>query len=356
MKNPKKPRRRILRKLISFLLVLIVLAGAGMYLYSMLRAEYTVTYDSYTAITGSISNALSFSGSLSLVNSKNYSASSAATVRTLYVGAGDDVQEGDKLARLSNGETLTADFDGRINTVSVKEGDEVNAGGAILQLVDFTHMQVSLRVDEYDIADVSVGQACTVTATATEKSFSSQIDSINYISSSAGSVAYYTAVAYVDVTEGVYPGMQVSISIPQEEATDVVILKADALSFDATNQAYVWMKNDAGELEQVYVETGVSNGNYVEIVSGLADGDEVFVEVKETAANAVTGLLSGLFGGQQFNAGMSGGRGGMSGDMDFSSFGGEMPDMSSMGGGMSENSGGRGGMSGGGGGMPGGGN
>ena len=365
MKKPKKSRGgRILKRILLTLFILLLLAGAVFYGYSMLKQEYTITYDSYSATTGSISNALSFSGNLNLVDNKTYSASSNATVRTVYVSVDDHVEAGDKLIRLSNGETVEADFAGRVNACYVEEGDSVSMGTNLIQVADFENMQVTLRIDEYDIADVSVGQRCTVTATATEQTFESEIATINYISSSGGSVAYYSAVAYVTVGEGVLPGMQVTISIPQQEATDVVILKADAISFDATNQAFVWMKNEAGELEQVFITTGVSNGNYVEITSGLSDGDEVFVEVEEEATSAVGGLLAGLFGGQQFNGGMGGGMPGMSGGSmpDFGSFDmSSMPDFSSMGGGSG---GGGGGFSGGGGfggggggfgGMPGGG-
>lgn len=349
MKKPRKSRGRILKRILLTLLILLLLAGAAFYGYSLLKQEYTVTYDSYTATTGSISNALSFSGNLNLVDNMTYTASSNTTVRTVYVSAGDQVQEGDKLVRLYNGETITAGFAGRVNTVSVEAGDEVMNETSLVQIADFENMQVTLRIDEYDIADVSVGQKCTVTATATEQTFESEIASINYISASAGSVAYYSAVAYVTVGEGIYPGMQVTVSIPQQEATDVVILKADAISFDAANQAFVWKKNDAGELEQVMIETGVSNGNYVEITSGLSDGDEVFAEVEEESASAVSGLLSGLFGGQRFNGsmgGMNGGRGGQMPDM-----GERMPGFGSMG----DGSGGEHSNRSGGSGMPGGG-
>lgn len=347
MKKPSKSRKRIIKRVFLMIILILMLSGAGYYGYSVLKQEYTVTYDSYTATTGSISNALSFSGNLNLVNNAYYSPSSATTVRTIYVAVGDDVQEGDKLIRLANGETIEAEFDGRINALNVEAGDEVTSGMNMIQVADFSNMKVSLRVDEYDIADVSIGQNCTVTATATEKTFESQIATIDYVSSSGGSVAYYTAVTYVTVDEGVYPGMQVTVSIPQEEATDVVILKADALSFDDTNQAFVWMMNDVGVLEQVMVETGVSNGNYVEIITGLADGDEVYVEAEEETTSAVSGLLSGLFGGQQFNqGGGSGSRGGSGMSRDS---GGEMPGMGGAG------SGGERSMPSGGG-MPGGGN
>ena len=303
MNKAPKRRRRWLRKLIFLLIALILIAALGFYGYTALKQEYTVVYDSYTATTGSISNALSFSGNLSLIDSATYAASSSSTVRTLYVSAGDEVRDGDRLLRLANGETIEAEFDGRVNAVSVAEGDSVSAGDPLAQVADFTHLKVTLRVDEYDIADVQVGQKCTVTATATEKTFDSEISSIDYISSSGGNVAYYSAVAYVDVDEGVYPGMQVTVSIPREEAENVVVLKMDALSFDEKNSAFVYMYDDAGALTEVPVEVGVSNGNYVEIRSGLSDGDMVYVEsAQENSSSGLGGLLSGLFGGQQVNA------------------------------------------------------
>ncbi len=330
-KAPKKTRKRRFKKLIIWLIVLLLLAAALWYGYGMLKQEYTTVYDSYTASIGSISNSLSFSGNLSLIDSASYSASGSGTVRKVYVAVGDDVKDGDKLLRMSNGETIEAEFDGRVNALEVAEGDEVNAGDMLVQVADFTHMSVRFRVDEYDISEVAVGQACTVTVTALEKSYDSQISAIDYISASGGNVAYYTATVYVDVDDGVYPGMQTSVTIVQEEANDVVILKMDALSFDNNNSAYVLMYNDAGELEQVSVEVGVSNGNYVEIRSGLSDGDTVYV-VSETEAQAtgLSGLVSGMFGSQEFNA-----PGGGGGDMpDFSNFdSGSMPDFGGGGGG-----------------------
>ena len=303
-KNGKK-KKRILRKILVILIVLILLGGAGVYVWAKLKDKYTVTYDEYTATTGTISNSLSFSGSLALKDSATYTAGSSATVRNVYVANGDPVKKGDKLVRLSTGTTYTADFDGKVNIVSVKVGDEVAAGDTLVQIADFEHMQVSFRVDEYDIGDVSVGERCTVTATATERTFESSVKTINYISSSTGNVAYYTATADVDVDGNVYPGMQVTVTIPQEEAVDVVILKADALSFTLENKAFVYKKAENGSLVESDVEVGVSNGNYVEIKAGLQSGETVYVEVEEEE-DSLTGLLSGLFGQQRINSRPSG--------------------------------------------------
>ena len=305
----RKKRRRLLRRIIVLILLFVLIAGAGYLGYTRLKQEYTVTYQPYSATAGSISNSLSFSGTLQAVNSMLYTAESSTKVRNVYVSKGAAVREGDKLMRLANGTTIEADFDGTVNQLYVAEGNEVSAGASLIQLVDFAHQKVSIRVDEYDISDVHEGDDAVVVTIASEKTFYSKIDDINYVSSSSGSVAYYTATAYVDTDGTVYPGMQVTVSIPREVASDAVILKEDAISFDAANQAYVYMRNAEGVLEQNYVTTGVSNGNYVQIISGLKEGDTVYAEVKETET-ASAGLFASLFGGQQLMGGgqMNGGR------------------------------------------------
>ena len=299
-KKKRGKKRKTIRRIILALILVVILGGAAWLGIMSLRQEYTVTYDEYNATTGTISNALSFSGSLQARSNTTYTASSPATVRAVYVTREQDIKAGDALLRLSSGQTVEAEFDGRINQLYVAEGDKVSSGANLVQVVDFKHLQVSVRVDEYDISSVHAGDQCRVSTVATENTFTTVIDSINYVSSSSGSVAYYTATAFVDVEEGVYPGMQVTVTIPKEEAADVVILRETALSFDLNNQAFVYTMNENGELETTYVKTGVSNGNYVEIRDGLKSGDTVYVAV-ETTTDSFSSLLSGLFGSQQFN-------------------------------------------------------
>ena len=83
-----------------------------------------------------------------------------------------------------------------------------------------------------------------------------------------------------------------------KEAADAVILKAEAISFSPNNRAFVYMQDESGQMQQVPIGTGVSNGNYVEITSGIKDGDTVYAVAKQTADSGMSGLLSGLFGGQ----------------------------------------------------------
>ena len=139
-KKKKGRKKKILKRIIWMVILLLVLGVALWSVYSKLQAEYRITYDSYTATTGSISNSLSFTGSMQLINSASYTASLDAKVREIYVSEGDKVTKGTRLMRLSSGETIEAEFDGTVSAVDVEKGDEVKAGNSLLTVADFDHM------------------------------------------------------------------------------------------------------------------------------------------------------------------------------------------------------------------------
>ena len=102
-----------------------------------------------------------------------------------------------------------------------------------------------------------------------------------------------------------------------------------ALSFDGGNNAYVLIKNDAGEMEQVSVTLGVENDKFAEIASGLNAGDTVYVKTVTTSASSggLASLFSSLTGGtQQSGSSTSGMPSGRFSGMPSGGFGGgEMP-------------------------------
>ena len=302
--QPRKKRKHRVRRILLTLLVVLVLAAVGYNTYSQMKAEYTVTYDGYTATTGSISNSLSFSGSLQLVDSATYTAPAAATVRQVYVSVGDTVKKGDKLMRLSDGTTITADFDGKINKVAREKGDEVNPNDTLVQVADFDHMRVSIRIGESNITAVDIGQACRVTVSSINGHASPRPSpTIDYASYTGNNVAYYTTTIDVDTSgvDNVYPGMQATVTIPQQEANNVVVLKMDAISTQRDNSAFVYKQKEDGTMTEVPVTVGVSNGNYVEIKSGVADGETVYAVAKTETDSGMAALFSSMFGSQQIN-------------------------------------------------------
>lgn len=303
VKKKKKRFRRLKRLLVWLVLLVIGAAVVRFIVLPKLDAEATTTYNSYAARIGTITNAMSFSGSISVQNNETITADSAATVRQIYVSEGEKVVRGQRLMRLSNGSTLKASFDGEVNQISVEVEDEVSSNASLIQIVDFEHMQVSMRVDEYSISDLQVGQDCRITVTALGETFNSKIAHINRISSGGGNTAYYTVTAELTVTSDVLPGMAATVTIPQEEAVDTIVLNKSALSFGRDNSAYVLMYDDQQVLQQVPVTVGLDNDNYVEITSGLKEGDVVYAAVNTNAGGGdlFTTIFSSFGGGQNNN-------------------------------------------------------
>ncbi len=299
----RKKKRKTVRRLIVLVFVLSILGLGGYVVIRKLQADYQVTYDPYTATIGTILKSLSYSGSLQLTQNTIYTASSECKVREVYVTAGQQIQQGEKLIRLSDGTTLTADFNGIVNKVEVSKGDVVHSGTSLVQVTDFDHMKVSFRIGENDIKDVKAGQHVQITVASINATFDAEISNIDYSSYTGNSVAYYTADILVDASgiDDIYPGMQATITVPQEEARDVVILKMDAISAAEDNSAFVYKQSEDGSMTRAAVTVGLSNGNYAEIKSGISAGETVYVE-KEQEASTFESILSGLFGSQQVNA------------------------------------------------------
>lgn len=196
---------------------------------------------------------------------------------------------------------------------------------------------VSINVDELDITSVKTGQTAKITLDAIEgEEFEGTITSVSSEASSGSGSAKYPVEITFDKTDDMRIGMTASASISIDEAEDAVLIPVDALQ-EKGGKTFIYTKKDSdGNLSgEVEVETGLSNGNKVEITSGLESGDTVYY--LKTTSSSSSNSQQDMQGGPGGNGGEAptdmGGSGGPGGD------GGEAP--SDMGG-----SGGPGGQSG----------
>ena len=257
--------------------------GIQLYLSMAAGAEKTV-YASYTAQTGDIATTMSFNAQISAIHTETLQNSGEATVSNIYVTQDQAVKAGDKILDLSNGETLKAGIDGTVNEIAVAKGDWLRRSQGLVQIVDFTQLQVDLSVDEYDVQKVYKGLPCTVTIISLGLDIETEIDHINLVSGSMGNVASYSATARLDAPENVLPGMAATVTIPDEEALGVTTLEMAALSFREDGTPYVLIRQADDSYQEREVETGLSDGMRVEIVSGVEPGETVWAVAGTEAA------------------------------------------------------------------------
>ena len=182
---------------------------------------------------------------------------------------------------------------------------------------------VSINVDELDITSVKTGQTAKITLDAIEgEEYEGTITSVSSEASSGSSSAKYPVEITFDKTDDMRIGMTASASISIDEAKDAVLIPVDALQ-EKGGKTFVYTQKDSdGNLSgEVEVETGLSNGNKVEITSGLESGDTVYY-LKTTSSSGSNS--------QQDMQGGPGGNGGeapsdMGGSGDPGGDGGEAP-------------------------------
>ena len=238
-----------------------------------------------------------------------------------------------ELLQIQRNNGLTAPISGSVYSVADLDDEDAEEITDIVVLSPDVSMSVTISVDEADILALELGQEADVTVSSvSDDALSGVVTEIDKTSTSGD----YTAVITLDKVTGMLPGMTASVDVRIEGVDDAILIPVDALH-QTSSGYYVYTSYDEDTQEyggKVDVVPGLSNSNYVEIKSGLSEGDVVYYTESQTFD----------FGGIVFG-GMPGG-----------DFGGDMPDMSgNSGGGTRGGSGGGapGGMPSGGG-MPGG--
>ena len=287
--HPAGKKRRILRRGLTLAVIAAAGALAWNVLAPMMSDQQTPCYTAFTVTRGDIATEKSFSATISVRNSQTIAnTTGAASIRELYVSAGQEVKKGDKLMQLDNGTVLEAGLDGVVNELRFSTGDWLWQNVQLVQICDLTNLQVALSVDEYDVENVAAGQPCTVTIIPLERDFETEIARVDRVSASTGQVASYTATAELTAPAEVLPGMSASVTMAGDSVTGVLMLDAAALAFDEEKNPYVLLRDGNGYVRQTVV-TVLSDGMKVEIVSGLSEGEEVWAI---TGTETVTGSFS----------------------------------------------------------------
>lgn len=140
---------------------------------------------------------------------------------------------------------------------------------------------MTVTLYEEDMANVILGSEASITFIAyPDTPFRAQVTEISEASTdSSGNVTYdVTATLQGDVS-GLFQGMTGDITFIEQEVTDVLYVSERAIYTEGKN-SYVKVYDDNGNVKQIQVTTGFSDGTNVEIVEGLQEGDIVLIERK----------------------------------------------------------------------------
>lgn len=253
-----------------------------------------------------------------------YEGAKAANQSAYYniQSAGATVNEArDNLART----TIYAPIDGTISKLDVELGERVvgtqqMAGTEILRVANLNSMEVEVDVNENDIVKVSIGDSTNVEVDAyLRREFKGVVTSIANSAEATLTADQVTnfkvkvrilSDSYMDLLEGkpenfspFRPGMTATVDIITNKREKVlgvpissIVIKTDTTSTNESTgsrgltsterfEGLFLKKGDEAELR--IVETGIQDNQFIEIIKGLEEGDEVIIGPYNTVTKSL---------------------------------------------------------------------
>ncbi|HSB34166.1 MAG TPA: efflux RND transporter periplasmic adaptor subunit [Nitrospirota bacterium] len=175
--------------------------------------------------------------------------------------------------------TITAPISGTIASVTTQQGETVAAGlnaPTFITIIDLNKLEVNAYVDETDVGKIGVGQETLFTVdTFADKDFKGRVTAIYPRAVLQENVVNYITLISIENSEGkLKPDMTANVTITLKTKKGVLAIPGAAVTRES-GKKYVMLQAKDGKAARHEVKTGWKEGTYVEITSGLKEGDIV---------------------------------------------------------------------------------
>jgi len=197
---------------------------------------------------------------------------------------------------------IRAPFEGTIASVNIAKGDSAGSGSSIATLI--TDQRVAeITLNEIDAAKIKAGQKATLEFDAVAGlSITGDVVEVDTIGTiNQGIVSYDVKIAFDVQDEGVKPGMSVSVNIITESKANVLLAPVSAVKTMGNGNYVEVLVN--GQPQRKTVIIGLSNDTMIEIIEGLAEGDEIITQTISSGSSQASQTeqrSTGGFGGASF--------------------------------------------------------
>ena len=142
-------------------------------------------------------------------------------------------------------------------------------------------MTLNVEVDELDILKIQKGQPASVTFDAIpNREFEAIITRISSSAAGSSGVARYSVELTIGKDADMRSGMNATAKIKIDEKNNVFKIPVDAIQ-EQVGFCFVYLEYTGGILsDEREITTGISDGEYVEVIDGLTENDTVHYEMK----------------------------------------------------------------------------
>lgn len=294
-----KTRNKII-KIILLLLIMIVIFFLGR--QSGLTTDVSNTTTNVTEETVSkrtIQKTLTSSGQIETATTEKLVPSTSKYFKTMCVEDDDTVEVGQNILEYSDGTYLTAPYNCVIVSHSLADTGSKCTSSHYVEVQSLDNLITTISVNENEINELEEGQEVEIVPTAdTSKTYTGTVTKIDSVGSYQASGTTFTTTVSLTNDGALKIGMSVSCSILLEEVKDVIAVPINSVQTN-DNRKYVVVVNEDGTTQNVDIETGISDDEYVEVTSGLEEGQKVKVTTTTTQSTTRSTSSEGKQRGMQ---------------------------------------------------------
>jgi macrolide-specific efflux system membrane fusion protein len=172
---------------------------------------------------------------------------------------------------------LYAPVSGVVLGLSKKVGERITEDQDFATIHENNKVQATTDVIEYDISQIEVGQKVYVTVEALpDQKFVGRVSKINFLASddSSGLVNYSVVVDIENPSPELKDGMTCVITFVRKEVQNCLIVPYEAVKM-VNGKQVVLVVDENGQMDEREIKTGFTDGNSVEVLEGLKEGEIV---------------------------------------------------------------------------------
>ncbi len=170
---------------------------------------------------------------------------------------------------------LKAPENGQITDINKREGEMAQPADSVISFLPAAPFQVEVNIYEEDIVKIKIGDPVNIDLTPFPgQAFEGKVISIDPAEKLIEGVVYYKVIIdFLKIKEGIKPGMTADIIIKTAEKDNVLRVPKELI--EKTSGQKIVRVYENGEVKPREIETGLEGEDFVEITSGLEEGEKV---------------------------------------------------------------------------------
>ena len=188
----------------------------------------------------------------------------------------------DKISELTSKLMVTAPTDGMVAYVNYRVGDQITANEQsdqwslmLMDVYNTDEMYIYTNASDLDVLYIAQDAPVIVTVDALPgETFDGKVMRLDSYTDYRTGETVYNVQIRVEGREGLRPGMNTNCFVDSGESLDTLLIPIEAV-FEENGKQKVEILKEDNQVEVVEIETGLMNDMYVEVISGLEEGQLV---------------------------------------------------------------------------------